>query len=123
MSDMIDFPDEVITSAPVHYVDLPGELGTLALITLDNGFDHTKPTTLGPKSLANIGAAIDEALGRDDVVAVAVTGKPFIFAVGADKAVTVIVENAMNQNRMLRAQQAFDLGIADVLLEPADSVR
>ena len=40
--------------------------------------------------------------------------------VGADKAVTVIVENAMNQNRMLKAKQAVDLGIADVLLEPAD---
>ena len=26
----------------------------------------------------------------------------------------------MNQNRMLRAKQAFDLGIADALFEPAD---
>jgi 3-hydroxyacyl-CoA dehydrogenase/enoyl-CoA hydratase/carnithine racemase len=211
VSDMIDFPDEVVTHAPVQYVALPQGAGTAALITIDNGFDHTKPTTLGPTSLANIGAAIDEALGRDDVVAVAVTGKPFIFAVGADlkvmqaggtpaqarayfalghdtfrklrdakvptfafvngavmggglelalhahyrtlssgvpavafpevflglvpgwggsqllpnlvgadKAVTVIVENAMNQNRMLRAKQAFDLGIADALFEPAD---
>ena len=84
VSDMIDFPDEVVTSAPVQYVDLPDGAGIAALITLDNGFDHTKPTTFGPTSLANIGAAIDEALGRDDVVAVAVTGKPFIFAVGAD---------------------------------------
>jgi 3-hydroxyacyl-CoA dehydrogenase/enoyl-CoA hydratase/carnithine racemase len=208
---MIEFPDEVVTHAPVHYVDLPQGAGTAALITLDNGFDHTKPTTFGPQSLANIGAAIDEALGRDDVVAVAVTGKPFIFAVGADlkvmqsggtpaqaqayfalghdtfrklrdakvptfafvngavmggglelalhatyrtlssgvpaiafpevflglvpgwggsqllpnligadKAVTVIVENAMNQNRMLKARQAFDLGIADAMFEPAD---
>ena len=40
--------------------------------------------------------------------------------IGADKAVKVILENAMNQNRMLRATQAFELGIADVLLEPAD---
>jgi 3-hydroxyacyl-CoA dehydrogenase/enoyl-CoA hydratase/carnithine racemase len=208
---MIDFPDEVVTHAPVQYVALPHGGGIAALITIDNGFDHTKPTTLGPKSLANIGAAIDEALGRDDVVAVAITGKPFIFAVGADlkvmeaggtpeqarayfalghdtfrklrdasvptfafvngavmggglelalhaqyrtlssgaaavafpevflglvpgwggsqllpnlvgadKAVTVIVENAMNQNRMLKARQAYELGIADVLLEPAD---
>ena len=59
MSDMIDFPDEVITSAPVQYVDLPDGAGIAALITLDNGFDHTKPTTLGPKSLGNIGTAID----------------------------------------------------------------
>jgi 3-hydroxyacyl-CoA dehydrogenase/enoyl-CoA hydratase/carnithine racemase len=40
--------------------------------------------------------------------------------IGADKAVTVIVENAMNQNRMLKARQAFDLGIADAMFEPAD---
>ncbi|HTE72267.1 MAG TPA: 3-hydroxyacyl-CoA dehydrogenase NAD-binding domain-containing protein [Actinomycetes bacterium] len=210
-SSLIDFPDEVVTHAPVQYVALPHGGGTAALITIDNGFDHTRPTTLGPKSLTNIGAAVDEALGRDDVVAVAITGKPFIFAVGADlkvmeaggtpeqakayfalghdtfrklrdarvptfafvngavmggglelalhchyrtlsagaaavafpevflglvpgwggsqllpnlvgadKAVTVVVENAMNQNRMLKAKQAYELGIADVLLEPAD---
>ena len=70
--------------APVRFVDLPQGAGTLALITLDNGFDHTKPTTFGPQSLLNLDAAIDEALGREDVVAIAVTGKPFIFAVGAD---------------------------------------
>ena len=42
------FPDEVVTHAHVRDVDLPGGAGTLALITLDNGFDHTKPTTFGP---------------------------------------------------------------------------
>ena len=40
--------------------------------------------------------------------------------VGADKAVTVIIENAMNQNRMLKPRQALDLGIADAMFEPAD---
>src|SRR4051812_9822630 len=40
--------------------------------------------------------------------------------IGADRAVTVIIENAMNQNRMLKAKQAFELGIADVMLEPVD---
>ena len=33
MSDMIDFPDEVVTHAPVRYVDLPQGAGTAALIT------------------------------------------------------------------------------------------
>ena len=28
VSDMIDFPDEVVTTAPVRYVDLPGGAGT-----------------------------------------------------------------------------------------------
>ncbi|MGZ4593699.1 MAG: 3-hydroxyacyl-CoA dehydrogenase NAD-binding domain-containing protein [Actinomycetes bacterium] len=208
---MLEFPDEVVTKAPVRYVELPQAAGTAALITLDNGFDHTKPTTFGPQSLANLEAAVDEATAREDIVAIAVTGKPFIFAVGADQnvmqaggtlqeskeylalghrvfrklkdakvptfafingatlggglelalnaryrtisagvpalafpevflglipgwggsqllpnlvgvddAVTVIVENALNQNRMLKGPQAFRLGIADVMFEPAD---
>ena len=210
-ANMLEFPDEVITRAPVRYVELPHGAGTAALITLDNGFDHTKPTTFGPKSLANIEAALDEVTGRDGLAAIAVTGKPFIFAVGADlkvmqaggtreqaeayfsmghrvfrklrdssvptfafingaamgggleialhchhrtissgvpalalpevflglipgwggsqllpnligadAAVTVIVENALNQNRMLKGPQAFALGIADAMFEPAD---
>jgi enoyl-CoA hydratase/carnithine racemase len=81
------FPDEVVTSAPVRVFDLPGGAGKFALITLDNGFDHTKPTTFGPQGLANIGAALDrvEALADSGgIVAAGLTGKPFIFAVGAD---------------------------------------
>jgi 3-hydroxyacyl-CoA dehydrogenase len=40
--------------------------------------------------------------------------------IGPDAAVTVIVENPLNQNTMLRASQAARLGIADVLLDDAD---
>lgn len=211
MSELPVFPDEVVTRAPVRYVDLPQGAGTAALLTMDNGFDHTKPTTFGPTSLQNIESAIDEVLAREDVILLAITGKPFIFAVGADlkvmqadgtaeqaqnyfalghqvfgklrdakvptfafvngaamgggleialhchyrtissgvpalalpevflglvpgwggsqllpnligpdKAVTVIIENAMNQNRMLKGPQAFELGIADAMFEPAD---
>jgi 3-hydroxyacyl-CoA dehydrogenase/enoyl-CoA hydratase/carnithine racemase len=210
VSTLPDFPDEVVTRAPVRYLDLPAG-GQAALITLDNGFDHTKPTTFGPQGLLNIEAAIDEALGHQDLAFIAVTGKPFVFAVGADlkvmesgatmeqaaaffalghkvfgklrsspiptfafvngaamgggleialhchyrtissgvpalalpevflglvpgwggstllpnlvgadRAVTVIIENALNQNRMLKGPQAFKLGIADVMFEPAD---
>ncbi len=206
---------EVVTHALVRELDLPNGAGRAALITLDNGFDHTKPTTFGPQGLASLAAALDqvEALldKDDDVVLVGVTGKPFIFAVGADikgvrhvanriealqmgqlghqvfrrlgalkvptfafingaamgggleialhcqyraisggvaavslpecalglipgwggafllpnligadPAVTVIVENPLNLNKQLKPQQVLDLGIADVLLEPAD---
>ena len=83
MSTLPDFPDELVTRAPVRYLDLPGG-GRAALVTLDNGFDHTKPTTFGPQGLLNIEAAIDAALGQGDLAFIAVTGKPFIFAVGAD---------------------------------------
>ena len=40
--------------------------------------------------------------------------------IGADQAVTVIVENAITRTGCSRGQQALDLGIADVLFEPAD---
>ena len=81
------FPGEVVTSAHVRHFDLPLGAGRFALITLDNGHDHTKPTTLGPQSLANIDAAIDRVekeAADGEIVGVGVTGKPFIFAVGAD---------------------------------------
>ncbi len=77
-------PDEVVTQAKSRDVALPGGVGTLALITLDNGLDHTKPNTFGPNGLASLNAAIDAALDRDDVVALGITGKPFILAAGAD---------------------------------------
>jgi 3-hydroxyacyl-CoA dehydrogenase/enoyl-CoA hydratase/carnithine racemase len=76
--------DEVVTEAKLRFVDLPLGAGTMALITLDNGLDHNRPNTFGPKSLAALNTAIDEALSREDVVALGVTGKPFILAAGAD---------------------------------------
>jgi 3-hydroxyacyl-CoA dehydrogenase/enoyl-CoA hydratase/carnithine racemase len=207
-------PSEVVTRALVHDVPLPGGAGTLALVTLDNGHDHTKPNTFGPAGIAGLQQVVDGLRVRaeaGEVQAVAFTGKPFIFAVGADltgvpvvrereqaleiaraghrafagimdlpvptfafvngaamgggvelalacdyrtisaavpalalpevflglvpgwggcyllpnlvgpaTAVTVILENPLNTNRMLKGPQAARLGIADVLLEPAD---
>ncbi|KAB2349784.1 3-hydroxyacyl-CoA dehydrogenase [Actinomadura rudentiformis] len=205
------FADEVVTHARVRDVALPYGAGTLALITLDNGFDHTKPNTFGPNGLTELNEAIDAVAARDDIVAVGVTGKPFIFAVGADlkgvplvqkredalaigklghdvfrrlgeldvpsfayvngaamgggveialhcsyrtissgvpalalpetflglvpgwggtyllpnligaeKALKVVIDNPLAQNRMLKGKQAYDLGIADAIFEPAD---
>jgi 3-hydroxyacyl-CoA dehydrogenase/enoyl-CoA hydratase/carnithine racemase len=78
-------PEEVVTHALVRDIDLTpfGHKGTLALITLDNALDHTRPNTLGPQSLASIDAAITDAVSRKPA-AIAVIGKPFIFAAGAD---------------------------------------
>ncbi|MEV8336466.1 3-hydroxyacyl-CoA dehydrogenase NAD-binding domain-containing protein [Streptomyces niveus] len=208
------FPDEVVTEAHVRHLELPGGVGTFALITLDNGLDHTKPTTFGPQSLANVDAAItrvEAEAAEGKIVGVGVTGKPFIFAVGADlkgvellkrhedalaigkgghdvfkrlagiavptfayyngaamgggveiglhcsyrtvsaalpafslpevflglvpgwggctllpnligadRAVTVIIENSLNQNKQLKGAQVYELGIADALFEGAD---
>ena len=203
--------DEVITKALSRDVDLPHGAGTAVLITLDNGHDHTRPNTLGPRSLRELNNAIDAALARDDIAAIAITGKPFILAagadltgvtklvdpdqaeaitrighevyakltdakvptftfynglalgggleiglhcsyrtvsaaaaglalpecflgmvpawggayllpnlIGADNAVTVIIENPLNNNRMLKGPQAYQLGIADAIFEGAD---
>ncbi|MCF3964912.1 3-hydroxyacyl-CoA dehydrogenase NAD-binding domain-containing protein [Streptomyces fuscigenes] len=208
------FPDEVVTEAHVRHLDLPADAGRFALITLDNGFDHTKPTSFGPQSLARIDAAIDQVekeAAEGTIVGVGVTGKPFVFAVGADlkgvgllgsrdeaaaigraghevfarlgglavptfayyngaamgggveiglhcqyrtvsssiaafslpevflglvpgwggctllpnligagPAVNVIIENSLNQNRQLKGEQVFELGIADAIFEAAD---
>ena len=78
-------PDEVVTKALLREVDLTpfGVTGTLSLITLDNGLDHTRPNTFGPKSLVELDNAITEALASTSV-AIGITGKPFIFAAGAD---------------------------------------
>ncbi|MEV6974589.1 3-hydroxyacyl-CoA dehydrogenase NAD-binding domain-containing protein [Kitasatospora sp. NPDC093806] len=208
------FPGEVVTTAHVRHLDLPLQAGRLALITLDNGFDHTKPTTFGPGSLLKLSEALDQVeaeAAEGTIVGAAITGKPFIFAVGADlkgvellkehadalaigkgghevfkriaalpvptfafyngaamgggvevglhcdyrtvsagvpafslpevflglvpgwggcsilpnligpaKAVKVIIENSMAQNKQLKGKDVFELGIADAIFEPAD---
>ena len=75
---------ERVTEAKLRKVALPGGAGVIGLITLDNGEDHTKPNTFGPRGLISLNTAIDAALADDEVTALAVTGKPFILAAGAD---------------------------------------
>ena len=204
--------DEVVTHSYVRDVPLPSGK-VLALITLDNDRDHTRPPTLGPNSLLEYGAALDALAVRaaaGEIQAVAVTGKPYILAAGADlskvsdipsrelakqmaqlghftfgkmatigvptfafinglalgggvevalaadyrtidssipalalpevflgiipgwggayllpnligieNALKVVVENPLKNNRTLKGQQAFDLGIADAIFGPA----
>ena len=78
-------PEEVVTKALLREVDLApfGFSGTLSLITLDNGLDYNRPNTLGPKSLQEIESALTSAEASSSS-AIAITGKPFIFAAGAD---------------------------------------
>ncbi|MFY1620136.1 3-hydroxyacyl-CoA dehydrogenase NAD-binding domain-containing protein [Micromonospora sp. WMMD736] len=202
--------NEVVTKALLRQVNVPGLDRPAALITLDNGLDHTKPNTFGPAGLASLDEAITAALAADPAF-IAVTGKPYIFCVGADivglpqladraqaleigrlghrvfarlkdstvptfafvngaamggglelalhchyrtlsggaaalalpevslglvpgwggtqllpnligipAATQVIIQNPLMQNKMLKPKQAAEMGIADVLLEPAD---
>ncbi|MGX7679847.1 3-hydroxyacyl-CoA dehydrogenase NAD-binding domain-containing protein [Jatrophihabitans sp. DSM 45814] len=206
------YDGEIVTKSLVRYLDLPGLSGEFALITLDNGHDHTKPSTFGPAGLDSLDTALDGIAARSPrVSAVGITGKPFVFSVGADisavglirtrpqalaiaqhghrvfgrirdldvptfafvngaamggglelalhcdyrtvsaltasigfpecflglvpgwggtqllpnlvgsdNAITVIVENALNQNKMLNAKQALALGMFDQSLDAAD---
>jgi 3-hydroxyacyl-CoA dehydrogenase/enoyl-CoA hydratase/carnithine racemase len=80
------FGDEVVTHSFVRDVPI-SEGRTLALVTLDNGRDHTRPNTLGPVSLLEYAKTLDALKARaaaGEIHAVAITGKPFILAAGAD---------------------------------------
>lgn len=73
---------DVFTAFKLTYADRP--VGRLAVLTMDNGQDHTKPNTFGEQALASLATALDELEAADDVKGLMLTGKPFIFAVGAD---------------------------------------
>jgi len=75
---------EVVTHARVRVFHLPLDAGQMALITMDNDLDHTRPSTFGAQGLIELNEAIDQVQAMTDIVAVGLTGKPFIFAVGAD---------------------------------------
>jgi 3-hydroxyacyl-CoA dehydrogenase/enoyl-CoA hydratase/carnithine racemase len=90
MSDPLKRAEEIssdaerVTQAHLRKVTLPSSAGVMGLITLDNGEDHTKPNTFGPRSLLALNTAIDAALADDEITSIGVTGKPFILAAGAD---------------------------------------
>src|SRR5690606_14549841 len=96
------FPDELVTRALPRLVRVPGLDRPAALITLDNGRDHTRPNTLGPGGLASLDEAISEALAAEPAF-VAVTGKPYSFCAGADLA---------GIGRVRTREQARELGRA-----------
>jgi len=78
--------DEVVTHSYVRDVTLASGK-TLALLTLDNGRDHTRPSTLGPITMVELSDALDAQKARaakGEIAALAITGKPFILAAGAD---------------------------------------
>src|SRR5881397_103620 len=57
--------------------------GDVALVTIDNGEDWTKPTFFGERALESLERALAE-LERGNFAAAVLTGKPFFFAAGAD---------------------------------------
>jgi 3-hydroxyacyl-CoA dehydrogenase/enoyl-CoA hydratase/carnithine racemase len=100
--------EEVVTHARVRLLDMPMGAGTMALITIDNDRDHTRPSTFGPGGLASLDAALDQVAAMPDLAAIAVTGKPFIFAVGADlSAIGLVKDQAVIQQFGERGHAVF----------------
>jgi len=57
--------------------------GDVALVTIDNGEDWTKPTFFGEQALESLDRLLGELEGSDFRAAL-ITGKPLVFAAGAD---------------------------------------
>ena len=57
--------------------------GDLAIVTIDNGEDWTKPCTFGRHALESLGRTLDE-IESQEWAGLVLTGKPQGFAVGAD---------------------------------------
>jgi 3-hydroxyacyl-CoA dehydrogenase/enoyl-CoA hydratase/carnithine racemase len=64
-------------------VSRPDADGPIALVTIDNGADHTKPTVFGRHAFASLARVLDE-LESGDWAALVITGKPYVFSAGAD---------------------------------------
>ena len=83
---LLEADDEVVTHSYVSDIKMPSGR-TIALITLDNGKDHTRPNTLGPHTLLQFAQKLDdlkERAKKKEIHGVAVTGKPYFLAAGAD---------------------------------------
>jgi 3-hydroxyacyl-CoA dehydrogenase/enoyl-CoA hydratase/carnithine racemase len=55
----------------------------IAILTVDNGEDHTKPTVINLAAWDSLGRALDE-LEAEEWDGLLLTGKPFVFCAGAD---------------------------------------
>ncbi|MEA5454294.1 3-hydroxyacyl-CoA dehydrogenase NAD-binding domain-containing protein [Sinomonas sp. JGH33] len=117
-------PHEIVTHSLVKDVVVPRPAGAsgrsslkIALITLDNGLDHTKPTTLGPNTLVELGRTLETLRVRaaaQEIDAVAVTGKPYFLVAGADLTTVKQLRDPDQGAQMARlGHEAYDL-LADL---------
>ena len=105
-------PDEVVTHSYTADVQLASG-ATLALITLDNGLDHTRPATLGPASMIELGRAVQAQVARaaaGEIAAIGVTGHEYVLAAGADlSAVASLREESQGRDMAQLGHTAYDL--------------
>jgi 3-hydroxyacyl-CoA dehydrogenase/enoyl-CoA hydratase/carnithine racemase len=74
-----------VASSPTRFKlqEIETRVGPVALVTMDNGEDWQKPNTFGEEALRSLEALLGELRARD-WRGLVLTGKPFVFAVGAD---------------------------------------
>jgi len=72
---------DLVTQFFLNRVETPK--GPLALVTMDNGEDYTKPTVLGRGAIESAHAVVEQ-LEHGDWCAMVLTGKPYMFCAGAD---------------------------------------
>src|SRR5262245_45116897 len=73
--------DEPVTQFRLRRLDT--RVGPVAVVTIDNGADWRKPNTFGPEALASLADVLD-ALETPEWRGLLLTGKPLVFAAGAD---------------------------------------
>lgn len=73
---------EPVTSFYTRFYESP--VGKIALLTMDNGHDHKKPTTFSEAALSSLSRALDRVEQEAELRGLLLTGKPHIFAAGAD---------------------------------------
>jgi 3-hydroxyacyl-CoA dehydrogenase/enoyl-CoA hydratase/carnithine racemase len=66
-----------------HLQKATTRVGPVALVTIDNGADWQKPSTFGREALESLAGVLD-GLRPGDWRGLVLTGKPFVFAAGAD---------------------------------------
>ncbi len=72
---------DVVTTFRLQRV--ASRVGPVALVTIDNGADWQKPNTFGREALESLASVLDE-LETGDWRGLVLTGKPLVFAAGAD---------------------------------------
>ncbi len=106
-------PDEIVTHCLVEDIELGGNAGVMALITLDNGLDERRPTTLGPRTLIELGTTLESLRDRalaGEIQAVGITGKPHYLAAGADLSTVKTLQAGHNGRLMAElGHEAYNL--------------
>ena len=73
---------EPITHFYSRYYESP--VGKIAILTMDNGHDYKKPNTFSESALISLSETLDTVTRAKDLKGLMITGKPYIFAAGAD---------------------------------------